>query len=242
MIHLLILTHNDQDTLPPFLAAVQVASSEWDQSYQAVVVDRGSTDETADIVQDFGTFELCRQQEPVGEGIALKIGLDRILEKAAPADIVVTLDARITHSPALVKTMLPVLTQGSAVVLASRFMKGGAELGLTTFESTLNRTSSLLIRWLCPISGVQDHTNRCRAHRAKVLLDSVSIYRDQIIQEQDAACWLEILFKLAKQEGIQFGQVPQVVRYDLQPKPEQDGIWHHIRRQIHLISRGRCYR
>lgn len=241
MIHLLILAKNDQETLPPFLAAIQVASSEWDQPYQAVVVDRGSRDESADIVRDFGTFELLGQ-EPIGEGIALNIGLKSVLAKAEPSDFIVTLDARITHSPALVKAMLPALAQGSDIVLASRFMKGGAEVGLTAVETTINRTGSLLLRWLVPISGVQDHTNRCRADRAGVLLDSASIHNDQLIQEQDSACWMEILLKLAKLEGIRFTQVPHVVRYDLQPKPERDGTWQSIRRQIRLVGRGRRYR
>jgi dolichol-phosphate mannosyltransferase len=242
MIYLLILTKNDQKTLPPFLAAVQVASTEWDQAHRAVVVDGGSTDETTSVVRDFGTFELLSQPEPIGEGDALKIGLEAVLEAIKPADIVVTLDARITHSPALVKGMLPVIEQGNDVVLASRFMKGGAEVGLTTAETTINRTGSLLMRWLCPVSGVQDYTNRCRAHRAQVLLDSVSIHKNQLIQERDSTCWLEILLKLAKLTGIRFAQVPHIVRYDLQPKPQQDGAWLSIRRQIHLIGRGRRYR
>ena len=190
----------------------------------------------------FQRLTLWRQQEPIEEGNAFKIGLETILEKAEPADSIVTLDARVIHSPALVMKMLPALNQDSNVVLASRYMKGGAELGLTVIESTTNRIANLLMRWFCPISGVQDHMNRCRAHRAKVLLDSISIYKNQIIQEQDAACWLEILLKLARQEGVRFAQVPHVVRYDLQPKPDQDGTWQHIRQQIHLIIRGRRYR
>ena len=242
MIFLVILVRNDQESLPPFLAAVQVASTEWDQPHQALVVNDGSSDETASIVRDFGQFDLLSQPNPVGEGAALRIGLGTALKRAEPADIIVTLDARIIHCPALVKGMLPLIGQGFDVVLATRYTRGGGELGLSSAQVLVNKASAWLMNRLFSIAGVQDYTNRCRAHRAGVLLESASLYQDQLIEEGDSACWVEILLKLARLEQIRFTQIPHVVRYDLQPMYRQDGVWQSMRRQARLISRGRRHR
>ena len=242
MIFLVILVHNDQESLPPFLAAVQVASTEWDQPHQALVVDDGSSDETASIVRDFRQFDLLSQPKSIGEGAALRIGLESALKRAEPADIIVTLDPRITHSPALVKGMLPLIEQGFDVVLATRYTRGGDELGLSSAQILINRASSWLMNRLFSIAGVRDYTNRCRAHRAGVLIESAALFQDRLIEERDSACWVEILLKLTRQERIRFAQFPHLVRYDLQPKVRHDDIWQSIRRQARLVSRCRRYR
>lgn len=241
MIHLVILVHNDQEPLAPFLAAVQVASTEWDQPYKALVVDDGSTDETASVAQDFGhygQFELLQHQHQMGEGMALKNGLSAVLKEADPADIIVTLDPHITHSPALVKAMLPLIEQGDDIVIASRYTADGGETGLSLMQSLAGKASAWLMNRLFPIPQVRDYTGRCRAHRAKTLQQLTDRHGDLLIQESDSACWLEILLKLAQLEHVRFAQVPQIVHH----KPNQESAWHTIRRQARIIKQGRRYR
>jgi len=245
MILLVIPAHNAQVSLPPLLAAVRVASVEWDQPYRALVVDDGSNDDTADVAQDFathGNFELLRHPQPLGEGAALKTGLRAALDTAGPADVIVTLDIDNTHSPALVKVMLPLIQSGNDVVISSRFAEGGREVGLSPSQRLISKGAAWLTNQLFPLPNVRDHTSRCRAHRAETLQKLVARYGDDFIQENDFACWLEILLKLAPLEQIRFAQVPLVVRHDLKPDPARESVWRALRRHARVIGRNWRYK
>jgi glycosyltransferase involved in cell wall biosynthesis len=245
MIHLVTLTHNDQDSLPPFLAAVQVASRDWNQPFRALVVDDGSTDETAEIVSDFsqyGDFELLRHAERMGEGAALRTGLNSALEAAVSTDLIVTLDPRHIHSPALVKAMLPLLRDVHDVVIASRYASGSHEVGLSPLHRVVLRGSAWLMGRLYSIAEIDDYTGRCRGHRAEILQQLASRYHGRLIEEeQGSACWVEVLLKLAHLGHTRFAQIPQTVRHDLQPSPNRGNLWYLVRQQARIISRGRRY-
>jgi dolichol-phosphate mannosyltransferase len=246
MIHLVTTAHNDQDSLPPFLAAVQVASRDWHLPWRALVVDDGSSDGTAEMVQDFsqyGEFELLRHQEHLGEGAALRSGLKGALEAADPTDLIFTLDVRIIHSPALVKTMLPLLESEHNVVIASRYCPGSREVGLSPPHRMVLRGAAWIMDHLYPIAEINDYTGRCRGHRAEILHQLASRYRGRFIEEEEGpACWVELLLKLAHLEHARFAQIPQTVRHDLQPGPNRIGLWHIVRQQAWIINRGRRYR
>jgi dolichol-phosphate mannosyltransferase len=245
MILLVIPAHNKEEELPPLLAAVLVASVNWAEPYRAVIVDDGSTDNSADVVQDFcghGQFELLSHPKQRGEGMALKAGLIQVLERADPADIVITLDADNIHSPALVKEMLLQIQRENDVVIASRFADGGGDVGLSILESLVGRGAAWLMNRLFPVPGVQDHTSHCRAHRAATLQELLSQYGDRVIQESGSACWVEVLLKLARLGPVRFAQVPLAIRHDLKPEQRQRDLWATIRDHAHVINRGWRYR
>lgn len=244
MIHLMTISHNNQKTIAPFLAAVQVGSAEWGQPFRAIVVDDGSSDATVDSVQDFasqGPFELIRHPEPLGEGRALQTGLEAVLERTQPDDVIITLDVNNMYSPAVVKTMLPLVPGKSDVVLASRF-NGGREIGLPISLVLIHKGSSWLMRQLFRVPGIRDYSSRCRAHRAEVVQALAFRYPQGMIQESGPACWVEILLKLAQVEDIVFAQVPLVIRYDLEPSQELAGPRQVLRNNLDLLNRGRRYR
>ena len=245
MIHLVTLAHNDQDSLPPFLAAVQAASSSWHHPCRTLVVDDGSSDDTADVVEDFsqyGDFELLRHREHLGEGVALRTGLNGALEAADPTDLIFTLDVRIIHSPALVKTMLPLLERGHDVVIASRYAPGSHEVGLSPFHRVVLRGAAWIMDHLYSIAEINDYTGRCRGHRAERVHQLASRYRGRLIEEQGPACWVELVLKLAHLERVRFAQIPHSVRHDLQPSPRRGSLWHIVRQQARIVKQGRRYR
>jgi dolichol-phosphate mannosyltransferase len=245
MIHLVILTHNDQDSLPPLLAAVQVASGDWNQPFRTLVVDDGSTDDTAEIVLDFGQygeFGLLPHAEHLGEGAALETGLNAALEAAVSTDLIVTLDPRNIHSPALVKAMLPLLEDEHDVIIASRYAPGSREIGLPPLHRVVLRGSAWLMGQACPIAEINDYTGRCRGHRAEILQQLSSRYPGHLIEEQRGpSCWVELLLKLAHLGHTRFTQIPQTVRHDLQPASDRRSLWTIVRQQTCIISHGRRF-
>jgi glycosyltransferase involved in cell wall biosynthesis len=82
------------------LAAVVEASARY---LPVLVVDDGSTDETADLAEAAGA-EVLRQVPNQGKGAALRAGMRRALARGASA--VVTLDADGQHDPARIPAFL----------------------------------------------------------------------------------------------------------------------------------------
>ncbi len=87
---------------------------------RVIVVDDGSTDNTAEIVELAGA-ELIKHEKNMGKGVALKTGF----EAAKNSDIIVTLDAdgqhRISDIPRLIK---PIKEGKADIVNGSRYING----------------------------------------------------------------------------------------------------------------------
>src|ERR1700694_6027820 len=94
--------------------------------YRVVVVDDGSTDETANIAAKAGALVI---EHPInlGQGAALQTGLDFALR--AGAEIVVTFDADGQHRAADIAGLVEALSaQGADFVLGSRFLGNSVNL------------------------------------------------------------------------------------------------------------------
>ncbi len=245
MIFVVIPAYNNQDTLPTMLAAVQVASTEWDESYRALVVDDGSSDETANMVLDFGSygnFELLHHDQHQGEGAALKTGLKTVLNTAHAGDTVVAMSVGQEHRPALIKSMLALLRDESDVVIASRFAPGSREIGLGWVRSVLSRTANRLTLLLLSISNLSDAMSCCQAYRVESLQKLVDEYGDEFVQQSSHAGWLELLLKLTSLNSLRFAEAPLTLRHDLQPKEKVPGVGQIIRQHSHLVRRNWRYR
>ncbi len=88
---------------------------------EVIVVDDGSTDNTAKIAEIAGA-KIIRHEFNMGKGAALKTGF----ESAKGADIIVTIDSDGQHSPSEIpKLVLPIVNGKADVVNGSRYIDGG---------------------------------------------------------------------------------------------------------------------
>ena len=87
---------------------------------EVIVVDDGSTDETAAIVDRFTEVKLIRRARNDGKGAAVRTGLD-----AASGDVAIIQDADLEYDPADYLTILQPFRDGAAeVVYGNRWHKG----------------------------------------------------------------------------------------------------------------------
>lgn len=109
--------------LPMLMVILRDAFAQW----EIIVVDDGSTDDTATLMQDF-----CRQQPRIryqqlsrnfGKESALSAGLG-----LSRGDIVVIMDADLQHPPALISSMVRQWEQGADMVYAVRQARGDERL------------------------------------------------------------------------------------------------------------------
>lgn len=230
MIYLLLVARNDQDILPPLLAAVQVASVDWDEPFRVLVVDDGSQDKTADIVSDF-EFDLLRLPRRLGSGAALKAGLQALLPEFAASDIVITLPTDELFAPAMVATFLPLLRGEHDAVVVSRFAPGD-RFSLSTM---IARWGNRLLSLLFPIPNVSDPASRFHAYRTGLVQELASRYGDDLVQQSGDTCWLEMLLKLIMLGHTRFAEVPRTVPHDPHSPTTKEGIGRTLFRILNLI-------
>ena len=122
---------------------------------EVIVVDDGSTDETAAVAAAHGATVLTNPY-PMGNGAAIKRGA-----RAASGDVLLFMDADGQHGPASIATLLGRLDQGYDMVVGARSRSGQANVGRGLANALYNRIAS----WMTG-ARVLDLTSGLRAVRA----------------------------------------------------------------------------
>jgi len=138
---------------------------------RVVVVDDGSTDDTALIAETLGAH-VVRHDENKGYGAAIRSCFSAARDLAA--DVLVTMDGDGQHDPEQIpKLVEPILSGESEVVVGSRFHRGGQEeipryrmAGMRMLNQATNRIAK---------QKVTDTQSGFRAYSKKAI-DSIKIY------------------------------------------------------------------
>jgi len=238
MLYILLPAYNEERDIGLLLQRIRAAMSEPATRYQVLVVNDGSTDGTAQVAA------ACRAEMPVeliehpvnqGLGQAMLSGLRWAAGLLRNEDVLVTMDADNTHDPLLIGRMVLEIQSGADLVIASRYEKGGQEIGLSAARSLFSRGASILLKFFFPIRGARDYTCGYRAYRGELLRRAYRVYGDRLVEERGFTCMAEILIKL-RAVGIRVAEVPLVLRYDLKSGKSKMKVLRTILRYFVLIS------
>jgi dolichol-phosphate mannosyltransferase len=218
MIYVLLPAYNEEDALQPLIQKIDQTLKEAHLSYRVVVVNDGSTDRTAAILE-----ELC-QAYPVtaiqhkynrGLGETARDGFEYIAEVAHPDDIVVRMDCDDTHDPKYILDMVAKMADGYEVVIASRYAPGGGQVGVDAYRRAISRIANLLMKVVFPIPGVYEYTCGFRAYRASLLQDAIEIFGNRFIDLKGMGFTgtVEKIIKF-KMMFAKVVEIPFVLRYD----------------------------
>jgi dolichol-phosphate mannosyltransferase len=219
LFHVIIVlpAYNEEGNVGGLLKRIDRDLSHDSLPYRVVVVDDGSIDRTAEILADAARLlpvTVFRHERNQGLGAAIRDGLRIATEMAGEDDIIVTMDADETHSPAQIAGMIRRVEAGSDVVTASRFQPGAAVSGLTLHRRLISWAASLLMRVCFPTPGVRDYTCGFRAYRAAALRAASDKFGPALVDQAGFQCMADILLKLRRMDLV-FGEVPMVLRYDV---------------------------
>lgn len=216
---LVLPAFNEEKSLPALLERVVPVARDLaarGAPMKVVVVDDGSTDGTIMAAEGFrDRLDLTVVPHGTNQnlGAAMRTGFGFVLERGGADDLIATMDADNTHDPALIPAMLDAVAEAD-VVIASRYVKGGEEVGLSAVRKVLSRGASTLLKVVTPVRGARDYTCGYRLYRASALRSVRDAWDGKLVEEAGFTCMAEVLLKLGR-NGARVTEVPLVLRYDL---------------------------
>ncbi len=243
MLYILLPAFNEEQSLPNLLNRFQKVLAEWELEYLVVVVDDGSIDKTAEIALDFSrkmNLDLVPHPHNMGLGAAMRTGFDYITKCTGPDDLILAMDADDTHNPENLRDMMAMINTGKDVVIASRYEKGGKEVGLSLHRKILSLGASFLLKLFFPIERAKDYTCGFRLYRADLIKKAIDGFSENFITTNSFVCMAEILIKLSYL-GARVGEVPLILRYDLKQGESKMKKIRTIVRYLRLIASEKFY-
>jgi dolichol-phosphate mannosyltransferase len=218
MIYILLPAYNEELALEPMMKKIESVMREMRSPYRVVVVNDGSRDGTARILKELSeryVIDVITHKYNRGLGETARDGFEYIAEVASPNDVVVRMDCDDTHDPMYIPAMVSKLKEGYEVVIASRYVPGGGQIGVDWYRRTISRVANLLLKSIFPISGVKEYTCGFRAYRASLLQDAIDIFGNRFIDLKGMGFTgtVEKIIK-CKLMGARVAEVPFVLRYD----------------------------
>ena len=215
---ILLPAYNEEASLPALLPKISSVMEQEGVEYKIVVCNDGSKDNTAKALVEYQKklpLEVITHKINRGLGETSRDLFERAAEICKPQDIIIRLDCDDTHEPEFIPRMIAKVEEGFDVVIASRFLPGGGQKGVTPYRAFISRCANLFMKAFFPIKGLKEYSCGFRAYNAEIILKSIETFGNNFIQLKGLGftCTLEKLVKL-NLLGARFGEVPFELRYD----------------------------
>lgn len=169
-ITIVIPTYNERENLEPLLSRI----FEHVPDARVLFVDDNSPDGTADAAETLAEergwdIEVLRRAEKSGLGAAYIAGFDRVLETWPDSELIVQMDADLSHDPASIPDLISAMDNAD-VAIGSRYVAGGRTENWPIQRQLLSRLGTLYTRLVTGLP-LTDCTGGFKCWRAKVLRD-----------------------------------------------------------------------
>ena len=162
-------TYEEAENIKEFLERTRAAAPDAD----VLVVDDNSPDGTADLADEVGSrlcrIEVLRRPGKIGIGDAVRDGFTLGIERGY--DIVVQIDADLSHDPAALPELLGEIERGADAAIGSRYVPGGSIPHWPWYRRAVSKWGN---RYATLVLGIpiRDATSGYRAFRADILKTS----------------------------------------------------------------------
>ncbi len=225
----LLPAYNEEHAIPVLVPKIQNALSSAPYGFRIVVVDDGSTDQTARRIREQQRscpLEVLTHPLNRGLGETIRDGMEYCVRQGGPGDVIVRLDCDDTQDPACIPSLVDKIREGNDVVITSRYQPGGGQSGLYGYRKLLSRGAGLFMKGMFPIPGVRDYSSGYRAYRWEILAEALEVFGGYFIEQMHLgfSCTLEKLVKLHLL-GADFAEVPHFLRYDQKKSASKMATW-----------------
>ena len=178
----------------------KIAETLRDTSYKIIAINDGSTDLTQkklEKLKEKYPLDILVYEKNYGLAAALKTGLFNVIPLLNKEDVVITMDADLTHPPQLLLTMLKFIEKYD-LIIASRYIKGGKQIGVPFYRRLLSYGINKLIHILSPKISIKDVSSGYRCYKASLLKKMMHQYKYKLIEAKGFEVSLELLLKAIK--------------------------------------------
>lgn len=216
-LYILLPAYNEGAALQPLLNRIKTGMENRSFSYEVIIYNDGSTDNTLDVLKDNKydfPLKVIGKEQNEGLGVAFFSLLKEAISLSHNEDdIAVVLDSDNTHNPEHIYQMVNKIRDGFDVAIASRYLQDSRVVGVAPHRKFLSLGASWMMRILFPVRGVKDYTCGYRAYGIGCLKNAFEKFGDKLVEEKGFACMAELLIKL-RSMSILAVEVPLVLRYD----------------------------
>lgn len=199
MLSIIIPTYNESENILNLLESIR---SRVTISTEVIVVDDNSPDGTADLVEQYArsikgdglSIKILRRGSKQGLISAIVHGL-----RSAEGRNIVVMDADLSHPSDLIPVMADELMNGYDIVVASRYVDGGATVNWSIRRKIISRVANLMARFMLGLD-VKDAVSgffACKRH----ILDGI---------EFDTRGYKMLLEILVKARGARVKEIPYI--------------------------------
>jgi dolichol-phosphate mannosyltransferase len=225
MLWIILPAYNEEQSLPRLLPKIDEFCRSRALEYRIVVVDDGSSDDTAELLAQYATrLPIAVITHPINRGLGEteRDAFEYVAAQCEADDIVIRLDCDDTHEPEYMVRLTEKLAEGFDVVNTSRFQPGGGQTGVGGYRAAVSYAANIFMRLLFAIPGLRDYSCGFRAYRGAVLQDAVRVFGNSFLQLRGLGftSTLETVVKLHLL-GCRFAEVPFVLRYDQKASPSK---------------------
>ena len=217
---MVIPAYNEESRLPDTLGRVDAYFREQSYPVEILVVDDGSSDDTAAVVKAFAEQHPAVRlvhNEHRGKGYTVRTGVLQALGES-----ILVCDADLATPIEEEQKLSPWLQNGYAVVIASREGLGAKRIGEPFYRHLMGRVFNLITR-LIAVGGFED--TQCgfkmfRADAARDIFQRVQLYGENASTVHGSAVTaydVEVIF-LAVKRGYRVKEVPTEWRYGTMTK------------------------
>jgi len=147
VISVIVPTYNEADSLPVLVERMGAAMS--GHTWEMVVVDDGSPDGTAEVANRLSARHpvwVVRRPGKAGLASAVIAGF-----KEARGDILVVIDADLSHPPEIVPALVKAIDDGADLAVGSRYIAGGGVKDWPLRRQMVSRVACLMGNVLVPV-------------------------------------------------------------------------------------------
>jgi glycosyltransferase involved in cell wall biosynthesis len=196
---------------------------------EVIVLNDGSTDQTARIAADAGAMVINIRGRP-GLGTVFRIGLERAMRRGA--DIMVNIDGDMQFNPAdITKLVQPLLDDEADFVTCSRFSDPALMPTMPGVKYWGNKAVTRIINWICGGTRFSDVSCGFRAFNREAAYRMTLFGRFTYTQE----CFIDLFGK-----GLRIAEVPLKVRGVREHGKSRiaSSIWKYATNSLPIILRA----